>query len=79
MQYHYTTPRGLEVSSYEPMSAEALREWDVMMAGYEDWLDEQGIESEEDYRDWMDQQAEEQDSDGYGWERAALDKTAMWF
>lgn len=76
MQYHYITPRGNEVSSYEPMSDQELRNWDEMMEGYEQWLDDNGIESEEDYRDWQEQQAEDRDSDGYGWERAALDKVA---
>ena len=36
MQYHYTTPRGNEVSSYEPMTEAQLIEWDEMMSGYED-------------------------------------------
>lgn len=76
LQYTYTTPRGNEVSSYEPMTLAQLTEWDELMEGYEQWLDDAGIESEEDYQDWQEQQAEEQVSDGYGWERKALDKAA---
>jgi hypothetical protein len=79
LQYTYTTPQGNEVLSAEPMTEAQLRDWDELMEGYEQWLDEQDIESEEDYLDWQEQQAEDRDSDGYGWERAAADKTALWF
>ena len=76
MDYHYTTPQGNEVSSYEPMTEAQLIEWDEMMAGYDTWCEEQGIETEEDYLAWQEQQAEDYESDGYGWERRALDKVA---
>lgn len=72
MDYHYITPKGYEVSSYEPMTQAQLIEWDTVMAGYDKWLDDRGIESEEDYQDWLEQQAEDYESDGYGWERKAL-------
>lgn len=74
MDFHYTTPRGNEISSFVKMSEQELREWDDMMADYEQWPDEQGIESEEDYRAWQEEQADE---DGYGWEQKALDKAAI--
>ena len=79
LQFNYVTPRGNEVLSAEPMTQVQLIEWDELMEGYEQWLDEQGGGSEEDYLEWQEQQAEEQDSDGYGWERAAANKTAVWF
>lgn len=76
MDYHYTTPKGNTVSSFEPMTQEQLIEWDEFYAGYDQWLDERGIESEEDYLAWQEQMAEDRESDGYGWERKALDKVA---
>ena len=76
MDFHYTTPKGNEISSFVEMSEQELREWDDMMDGYEQWLDERCISSEEDYRDWQEQMAEDRESDGYGWERKALDKVA---
>ena len=72
LDYRYTTPKGNEINSREPMTQAELIEWDEMMDGYEKWLDDEGIKSEEDYQDWMERQAEDQDSDGYGWERKAL-------
>lgn len=74
LQYTYTTPRGNEVQSVEPMTEAQLIEWDEFYAGYEQWLDEQGIETEEDYLAWQEQQAEDRESDGYEWERRALSR-----
>ena len=79
MDYHYTTPKGYEVSSYEPMTEAQLREWDEVMSGYDKWMDDRGIESEEDYQAWLEQEAEDRESDGYGWERRALAGVARSF
>jgi hypothetical protein len=67
--HHYTTPKGVKVESSLPMTEADLIEYDEMIAGYEDWTDEQ-------YEDWADQMAEDQDSDGYAWERKALQQIA---
>ena len=39
--HHYTTPKGVKVESSLPMTEADLIEYDEMIAGYEDWTDEQ--------------------------------------